>query len=92
MNFAKSSMFDPVEDKIFEILRVDGHLGWPSLDHRLLLLKVVGSNLLFFASPEQDILCAAAKHSMAFHIDSCVISLSLCRYYPIFLGQCSNYD
>jgi hypothetical protein len=58
------------------MLNVDGHLGCPSFDHLLLLLNVVGSSPLFLASPEQDILCAAAKPSMAFHIDSCVIFLS----------------
>lgn len=55
INFVKSSNEDPVEANIFEILLVDGHRGCPSLDQRLLLLKVVGSKPLHFARPEHDI-------------------------------------
>ena len=40
---------------IFEIVSVDGQRGWPNTDARLLLLKVVGSNPLRFASAEHDI-------------------------------------
>lgn len=85
MNFAKSSILEPVEDNILEILNVLGHLGCPSLDHLLLLLKVVGSKPLLFASPLQDILCSFAKHSIAFHIESCVIvSLPVILIYSYF--------
>jgi len=55
INFVKSSSEAPVEAKILEILLVEGHLGCPSLDQRLLLLNVVGSKPLHFARPEQDI-------------------------------------
>lgn len=80
INFAKSPIFAPVDDNILEMLSVLGHLGCPSLDHLLLRLKVVGSKPLFFASPEQDILCSVAKHSMAFHMSSCVIFFSLLKF------------
>ena len=40
---------------IFDIVSVDGQRGCPNTDARLLLLKVVGSNPLRFAKPEQDI-------------------------------------
>ncbi len=52
----KSCIFDPVDDKILDMLFVEGQRGCPSLDQRLLLLKVVGSKPLHFARPEQDIL------------------------------------
>ena len=77
MNLVKSWIFAPVDDKILEILLVDGHRGCPSLDQRLLLLNVVGSKPLHFASPEHDIPCSVAKRSMARHTSSCVIFLSL---------------
>lgn len=63
----------PVEDKILDILLVDGQRGWPSLVQRLLLLNVVGSNPLHRANPEHDIPCSVANFSMARHISSCVI-------------------
>ena len=47
----------PVEFNIFAMLFVEGHLGCPYFDHRLLLLNVVASNPENFANPEQDILC-----------------------------------
>lgn len=73
MNLVKSWILAPVDDKIFEILFVDGQRGWPSLDQRLLLLNVVGSKPLHFANPEQDIPCSVAKRSMARQTSSCVI-------------------
>ena len=73
INFVKSWMLAPVDDNILEILFVDGHRGWPSLDHRLLLLNVVGSNPLHFANPEHDIPCSVAKRSIARQTSSCVI-------------------
>ena len=73
MNFVKSSSDAPVEANILEILFVDGHRGCPSLDQRLLLLKVVGSKPLLFAKPEQDILCSVANFSIARHTSSWVI-------------------
>ena len=76
INLVKSCMLAPVEDNIFEILFVDGHLGCPSFDQRLLLLNVVGSNPLHFANPEQDIPCSVAKRSIARHTSSWVIFLS----------------
>lgn len=78
INLVKSCIFAPVDDKIFEILLVDGHLGCPSLDQRLLLLNVVGSKPLHLARPEQDMPCSVAKRSMARHTSSCVIFFSLC--------------
>ena len=78
MNLVKSWILAPVDDKILEILFVDGQRGWPSLDQRLLLLNVVGSSPLHFAKPEQDIPCSVAKRSIACQTSSCVmISLSL---------------
>ncbi len=55
MYLVKSWIDAPVDARIFEILFVDGHLGCPSRDHRLLRLKVVGSKPLHLANPEQDI-------------------------------------
>jgi hypothetical protein len=52
----KSCKLAPVLSSIFAILFVDGQRGWPYLDQRLLLLNVVASNPLRFASPEQDTL------------------------------------
>ena len=78
MNLVKSWILAPVEDSIFEILFVDGHRGCPSLDQRLLLLKVVGSNPLHFASPEHDIPCSVAKRSIARQTSSWVIFSLLC--------------
>lgn len=63
----------PVAAKIFAILPVDGQRGWPYFDQRLLLLKIVGSKPLRRAKPEQDILCALAKQSIAYHTSLCVI-------------------
>ena len=77
MNLVKSWILAPVDDKILEILFVDGQRGWPSLDQRLLLLKVVGSRPLHFARPEQDIPCSVANFSMARQTSSCVIFFSL---------------
>ena len=57
----------PVASRIFAMLLVDGHRGWPYLDQRLLLLNVVGSKPLRLANPEQDILCSRANVSMASH-------------------------
>ncbi len=74
MYFMKSWKFDPVADKTLARLCVLGQRCLPSRDHLLLLLNVVGSSPLFLAKPEQEKLCAPAKHSMAFHIESCVIS------------------
>jgi len=54
INFVKSVIDAPVDDSIFDILFVDGQRGCPSLDQRLLLLKVVGSKPLHLASPEHD--------------------------------------
>ena len=65
-----------MDDNILDILLVDGQRGWPSLDQRLLLLNVVGSKPLHFASPEQDIPCSVAKRSIARQTSSCVIFLS----------------
>ena len=69
----KSWIQDPVDAKILAILLVDGHRGWPSRDHRLLRLNVVGSNPLRFASLEQDIPCADANRSIARHTSACVM-------------------
>jgi hypothetical protein len=76
MNLVKSWILAPVDDKILEILFVDGQRGCPSFDQRLLLLNVVGSSPLHFASPEQDIPCSTAKRSIACHTSSCVIFFS----------------
>lgn len=65
INLVKSWILAPVDDKILEILFVDGQRGCPSLDQRLLLLKVVGSRPLHFAKPEQDIPCSVANRSIA---------------------------
>jgi len=61
----KSSILDPVAVSIFAMLPMLGHLGWPNFDHLLLLLKVVGSNPPFLASPEQDNCFDAANDSIA---------------------------
>lgn len=68
--FAKSWIDAPVEAKILEMLFVDGQRGWPSRDHRLLRLNVVGSRPLHFAKPEHDIPCSVANRSMARHTSS----------------------
>lgn len=84
INLVKSSKDAPVEDNILEILFVDGHLGCPSFDQRLLLLNVVGSRPLHFAKPEQDILCSVANFSIACQISSCVMtSLLFFSGFPI---------
>ena len=54
--FVKSYKLAPVLSNIFAILLVEGQRGCPYLDQRLLLLNVVASNPLRFASPEQDTL------------------------------------
>ena len=61
-------MVFPVDFNIFAILFVEGHLGWPYFDQRLLLLNVVASRPENFAKPEQDILFFNAKTSIACHI------------------------
>ena len=86
----KSWILAPVDDKILEILFVDGHLGCPSLDQRLLLLKVVGSSPLHFAKPEQDIPCSVAKCSIARQTSSCVI-FSLLVLFTRFLSDYLAY-
>ena len=83
INLVKSLSDAPVDANIFEILLVDGQRGWPALDQRLLLLNVVGSKPLHFASPEQDILCSRAKLSIARQTSSCVIVL-ISYGYPCF--------
>jgi len=88
INLVKSSKDAPVEDKILEILFVDGHLGCPSFDQRLLLLNVVGSRPLHFASPEQDIWCSVANFSIALHTSSCVMTILL--FFSGFPIQQSN--
>ena len=86
--FVKSWIVEPVDANIFEILFVDGQRGWPSLDQRLLLLKVVGSRPLHFANPEQDIPWSFAKRSMARQTSSCVIfSLHFYRYWAVNLSH-----
>ena len=77
INLVKSWISAPVEDKILEILLVDGQRGWPSLVQRLLLLKVVGSSPLHRAKPEQDMPCSVANRSIARQTSSCVKSASL---------------
>lgn len=72
-NFVKSWIDAPVEDKILEMLLVDGQRGWPSLVQRLLRLNVVGSKPLHRARPLHDMPCAVAKFSMARQISSCVM-------------------
>ena len=63
---------------------VEGHRGCPSLDQRLLLLKVVGSKPLHLASPEQDIPCSDANLSIARQTSSCVITApTLCNNFLI---------
>ena len=71
--FVKSYRLDPVLSNIFAILLVEGQRGCPYLDQRLLLLKVVASNPLRFANPEQDTLCSFANESIANQISVCVI-------------------
>ena len=81
----KSLIVLPVEFNIFAILPVDGHLGCPYLDQRLLLLKVVASKPANFAKPEQDIFCSKAKLSMACQISLCVILISfLCDRFALY--------
>ena len=71
--FVRSYRLEPVLSNIFAILFVEGQRGCPYLDQRLLLLKVVASNPLRFANPEQDTLCSLAKESMANQTSACVI-------------------
>ena len=79
MNLVKSWIDAPVEDRIFEILFVEGQRGCPSLVQRLLLLKVVGSKPLHRARPEHDMPCSKANRSIARQTSSCVI------FAPFFL-------
>ena len=71
--FVKSYRLAPVLSNIFAILFVEGQRGCPYLDHRLLLLKVVASNPLRIANPEQDTLCSFANESIANQTSACVI-------------------
>ena len=75
INFIRSSNFECVASSILAMLFVDGHRGCPYFDQRLLLLKVVGSSPLYFASAEQDIFLSLAKQSIAYHTSLCVICL-----------------
>ncbi len=68
ISLKKSSGFAPTADIIFAILDVDGQRGCSYFEKRLLLLNVVGSKPLHFASPEQDILCSRANSSIACQI------------------------
>ena len=68
INLKKSWGVAPVAAIIFAMLLVDGQRGCSYLEIRLLLLKVVGSNPLRLASPEQDKPCSVANNSMACHI------------------------
>ena len=68
MNLKKSAGVALVASSIFEMLPVEGHRGCSYLENRLLLLNVVGSNPLRFASPEQDKPCSLANNSMACQI------------------------
>ena len=87
INFVKSLIDAPVADSIFDILLVDGQRGCPSLDQRLLLLKVVGSKPLHFAKPEHVLPCSLAKRSMAFQTSSCVMVNS-----PFVLWYVSQFN
>ena len=67
--YLKKSLADaPVAASIFEMLHVDGQRGCPKTVIRLLLLKVVGSSPLLFASPEQVIPWSCANSSIACQI------------------------
>ena len=86
-NCRKSFNVQLVPCNILAMLLVDGQRGWPYCEKRLLLLNVVGSNPQCFARPEQLILCAVAKQSIAFQTSACVIFVLLCYacccYYKI---------
>lgn len=69
-------MLHPVAPRIFAMLPVEGQRGWPYFEKRLLLLNVVGSKPLYFAKPEQVMLCACANRSIVFQMSLCVIFLS----------------
>lgn len=84
-------MLQPVAHKIFAMLPVDGQRGWPYLEKRLLLLKVVGSSPLYFAKPEQVILCACANRSIVFHTSLCVIFFPFCFIVPPLVGDVMYY-
>ena len=75
----------PVAARIFAILPVDGHRGWPYLDQRLLLLNIVGSKPLRRARPEHDILCSLANRSIAYQTSLCVILFT-----PVYCFVCNN--
>ena len=64
---AKSNIVILVARIIFAIVPHDGHRGVPSGENCLLLLKVVASNPLRFASPEQVSPWLFANFSIAFH-------------------------
>ena len=66
-------MLHPVAPRIFAMLPVEGQRGWPYFEKRLLLLNVVGSKPLYFAKPEQVMLCACANRSIVFQMSLCVI-------------------
>ncbi len=68
MNLKKSFGVEFVAASIFDMLAVDGHRGCSYLENLLLLLKVVGSNPLRLANPEQDRPCSRANNSMACQI------------------------
>ena len=84
MNLKKSWAEECVDDNILEIVPVDGQRGCPNMVNRLLLLKVVGSSPLRFASPEQDILCSCANNSIAFQICSCVMIKISSEFFILF--------
>lgn len=73
---AKSTTDILVAEIILATVAHDGQRGLPSAENCLLLLKVVESNPLNFASPEQLNPCDWAKRSIARHIILCVIGFS----------------
>lgn len=73
---AKSTTDILVAEIILATVAHDGQRGLPSAEKCLLLLKVVESSPLNFASPEQLNPCDWAKRSIARHIILCVIGLS----------------
>ena len=89
MPFIKSTTVLPVEFNIFAMLLVEGHLGCPYFDQRLLLLNVVASIPDIFANLEQDIFCIDAKLSIACHISLCVMFDSF--FYDIIILFLKRY-
>ncbi len=73
MCLVRSCRLVSVALNIFAMLLLEGQRGCPHFDQRLLRLKVVASNPLRFANPEQDIPCSMANFSIAFQTSSCVI-------------------